>query len=437
MKRPGRSRFRFAFALILSAMGLATGAVLAGWLDRFSGSGRVAVKPALFAIWIYGVLILTVLGLVRFRPRPVKLLLMLVTVVATLAMVEVAARLIGFPRRPFRGQPSRELHHVMPPSSEMYHGNFEGVEVFVRTNADGLRTTYGQEGFRRHGTRIAVLGDSFTLGFGVPAEQAFPARLEDLLRAGASDADVAVLNAGVVSYSPIIQRRQYERIVASYEPDLVILMLDMSDIGDDLKYAGELSDGLFAQPRNDSRSGFPGAVGQLLLDPVLDGLMYPYRVLSGGAPASYSYLEFQLEIGGQTERNRYFIYRHPLDLTRPFFDSTMRHVKSIAAAVERQGAKFVLFVAPRFHHWNPKEAPDNWEASEYALSEPYQFEYRRYFDEARLGVEFPIVDLLTDFRNAKEFPLVFRRDPHWNSDGHRFVARVLRDHLEDLQLLDR
>jgi acyl-CoA thioesterase-1 len=44
-------------------------------------------------------------------------------------------------------------------------------------------------------TRIVTLGDSNTAGFGVGRQEAFPARLEAMLRA--SGADVEVLNAGI------------------------------------------------------------------------------------------------------------------------------------------------------------------------------------------------------------------------------------------------
>jgi acyl-CoA thioesterase-1 len=45
------------------------------------------------------------------------------------------------------------------------------------------------------GTRLMVLGDSLAAGFGLPATQAFPARLEAALRARGHD--VTVVNAGV------------------------------------------------------------------------------------------------------------------------------------------------------------------------------------------------------------------------------------------------
>jgi hypothetical protein len=140
----------------------------------------------------------------------------------------------------------------------------------------------------------------------------------------------------------------------------------------------------------------------------------------------YDYYGFNFMIDGTVERNRYFIYRHPLQITRPFFDSTMRHIDAVADQASRLGAPFALFVTPRFQHWNPKECPDNWESSQYRLDEPYQYEYFRYFDG--MTRQYSIVDLLPDFKATDRYPLVFRNDPHWNA-GHAFVAEVVTKHL--------
>jgi hypothetical protein len=89
----------------------------------------------------------------------------------------------------------------------------------------------------------------------------------------------------------------------------------------------------------------------------------------------------------------------------------MGNVDEIAALSKQFGADFIVFVAPRFHHWNPREAPDNWEADAYALDEPYQYEYFRFFEEKAKRRDYPIVSLLPDFRTTDAYPLVFRNDP--------------------------
>jgi len=88
-----------------------------------------------------------------------------------------------------------------------------------------------------------------------------------------------------------------------------------------------------------------------------------------------------------------------------------------------------LVITPRFHHWNRTECPNNWERSAYSLDEPFQYEYFKFFEEIRDQVSYRIFDMLPDFQETAEFPLVFDDDPHWNENGHTFVANVLTEYL--------
>lgn len=87
------------------------------------------------------------------------------------------------------------------------------------------------------------MGDSFTFGLGVGDDENVPFQLEQILRARLNRSDVGVLNAGVISYSPIIHRSAFMEIVRHYSPTLTVLLLDIGDIGDDYKYAGQIVPG--------------------------------------------------------------------------------------------------------------------------------------------------------------------------------------------------
>jgi len=145
------------------------------------------------------------------------------------------------------------------------------------------------------------------------------------------------------------------------------------------------------------------------------------------------YFKFEIDVNGVRETNRFFIYRHPLDKTRAFFDTTMGNIDQIAVLSAKMGAGFALAVTPRFHHWNAKECPDNWEKDAYGLHEPYQYEYFRYFEDTKR--DYPTINLLPDFKATDKYPLVFREDPHWNANGHAFVAETIAQHLLKRQLI--
>ena len=127
--------------------------------------------------------------------------------------------------------------------------------------------------------------------------------------------------------------------------------------------------------------------------------------------------------------NRRYIFRYPLEKTEKYFKNTLDNIKSIATSANTIGANFVLVIVPRFQHWNPDECPKNAEADKYSLNEPFQFEYFKFFEARKGKVDFDIYNLLPAFKNTKEFPLILENDPHWNENGHAFVAKTMVDYL--------
>ena len=77
---------------------------------------------------------------------------------------------------------------------------------------------------------IMVLGDSVAYGVGVPFEDAFPQRLEDLLVSQYDD--VAVLNSAVSGYTPYNQLQQYVSRDRDIPVDIVVVAFAMNDIVD-------------------------------------------------------------------------------------------------------------------------------------------------------------------------------------------------------------
>ena len=329
---------------------------------------------------------------------------------------------------------SRQFHHLYPAHTRRYMGRFDGTPVFVDTNEDGLRTRYSKEEFTQHDHRVIFLGDSFTFGLGVTVEATFPSRVEEQLQQAAGTETVAVLNAGIVSYSPFLDKLLFEEKLVDYRPTFVALFLDATDIGDDYAYmrTAERFGDSWVFPFEDAPPvKYRGALSELMrpyFRRLTSALSYPFQLAGYQPPRNPDeYYDFEIAVGDVLEKNRYFIYRHPLDDTRHLFDRLLRNVDEIATRAAQLGAGFALVITPRYHHWNTQECPNNWEKNEYALAEPYQFEYFRYFDEARRG--YPIINLLPDFQALHEYPLVFADDPHWNAAGHAFVARTVTRHL--------
>lgn len=429
-------------------------------LDRFGvrllggpirDSGRVLVGLSIYWLVIVGLVVVRIRHgswAMFLRRRRMHLVLLAISSLFGLVVIEITMR-IAFPgsQHPtFTLLRCPEFHHRNPRSTDMYWGRMGDQTIVLHSNADGLRTRYSRDEFTKHETRIAILGDSFAFGFGVRESEAFPSALEELLRAGDGHKDVAVLNAAVVSYSPLLARNQFDRIIKYYRPTLTIFVLDLSDIGDDYNYEQQLvhpgeDDITFHAPDQELRHEWlAGLALRRVVNLFGDWVFAPIAPIVGRFSKPpvpyYHYYSIDLDIRGVKETNRFFITRYPLADTEPYFQASWGHIKRLADSAAEIGSDFLLVVAPRFQQWSDTECPNNWETMFYALDEPYEFEYFRFFEQVRPEVSFPILTLLPAFQETTRFPLVFDQDPHWNADGHRFVAEILAEHLIAEGLLD-
>jgi lysophospholipase L1-like esterase len=115
--------------------------------------------------------------------------------------------------------------------------------------------------------RVLLLGDSFTFGLRVRDDEVFAQRLEERLRTDRSGGAVEVINAGVISYCPLLEYLQYRHQLHILEPDLVVLNFDMSDVQDHLaysRYAVVASDGTPLYVSEPSLRRGPSAMPELL-----------------------------------------------------------------------------------------------------------------------------------------------------------------------------
>ncbi|ANM31465.1 hypothetical protein ABI59_20675 [Acidobacteria bacterium Mor1] len=129
----------------------------------------------------------------------------------------------------YRFEPGNPIEYALHPGvqrDQMIEGS--GVEWTYRINGSGFR---GIDLLPRDAStrRVLCIGDSYTFGWGVPEEEAYPAQLHETLRASRPELDSQVYNLGVPGYNTVqefhLLRQQSER----YEPDLVILGFVMND----------------------------------------------------------------------------------------------------------------------------------------------------------------------------------------------------------------
>jgi lysophospholipase L1-like esterase len=117
------------------------------------------------------------------------------------------------------------LGWIFPPSTEGVFRRGAG-EVVERTNRLGLRSPEIVGG---GAVRVVVTGDSFAFGWGVPERDAFPRRLEAMLRERLPERAVEVVNAAVPGYSVWQQRAMVERLTDELTIDAVVSTFSLSN----------------------------------------------------------------------------------------------------------------------------------------------------------------------------------------------------------------
>ena len=155
------------------------------------------------------------------------------TLATTVVLDRVADRFdVGF--RPRRNAPSADFR------VERSEFSFRVV-----TNALGFRDPR-VPGPKAPGlVRVVAVGDSFTQGYGVAEEEAYPRRLEALLGAADPAHRFEVVNLGVPGTNPRDYAGNLRDVGLSYEPDVVLIAVGANDVND-----------VRVQPRSGSQFGW-------------------------------------------------------------------------------------------------------------------------------------------------------------------------------------
>lgn len=115
---------------------------------------------------------------------------------------------------------SLPFHHY-PSRSGRYYG------VEIRTNSLGFRDTERSIQKPLNTRRIIMLGDSFTLGWGVPFDKTFSYQLEAMLNK--TGEMFQVINMGVGNYNTVMEVELFKLKGLKLNPDVVVLMYYIND----------------------------------------------------------------------------------------------------------------------------------------------------------------------------------------------------------------
>src|SRR5688572_12580659 len=155
-----------------------------------------------------------------YRRFATRLCVSLTASVLSVLVLEIALRVYDSATAHFASpalqQPPVPLH-VLKDSPVLYGLNPEHPDISSQGLRDDEAVVPKPAGMRR----ILVIGDSVAYGSSVPRADAFPNRLERLLRQPSRS--VEVINAGVMGYTPYNELQYYLHGGKDFGADLVIV----------------------------------------------------------------------------------------------------------------------------------------------------------------------------------------------------------------------
>ena len=281
------------------------------------------------------------------------------------------------------------------------------------TNEDGIYARFTARDVRAEDFNVVCVGDSFTANPHLPEAQRWPTLLEALLQERAPGVRVRVANFGWVSSSPVLQARQLRDLGAKYAPRLVVQAFDMTDFHDDL-VARERLARLGAGGGGEATIFRAFGVGASLALGVEDygewlGERLRWRP-AGAAPAVPS--------------ARFFFLFQPPEASAPYFRTSWEAILETERLAREMGARYVLFVLPRYQQYDPRESPRDPERRVFPPDAEGRLVPFEYFAGQARTVGFPVHSLREDFLADAAFPKCRVDDPHWNAEGNRVAAHA-------------
>ena len=369
------------------------------------------------------------------RPNLALQLVFLVAVVFTaIGVIEsgfIAYDLLTHSLSPFRapdlsfGIRSWTLHHELRPGY---------TSPAVHTNSFGLRSPEVAVPKPAGTVRILMLGDSFTFGFRAPDDEVFARRLEDKLRKQLAPTAIEVVNAGVLSYCPLLEYLQYRDRLHVLEPDLVILNFDMSDVQDQLAYSRDAvfsSDGVPLYVTEPSlRAQRPSAMPSLL------SFEWLARRIQGARGRVQSTLE---GVPFVRDQDRYLWALDNGPAMDAEADATLAPIGHLAALLEHDRAGFVLATYPQPWQVSRDATPLPPIRDQYGIGRgtvhlndrPFR-KLERFATERHLA----FVNATPLFREAQQPENLFlQNDFHFSRRGNDLYADVLAEYVVKHQLV--
>lgn len=359
--------------------------------------------------------------------RPKAALYGLTLIIATLGTVEALVRfaldppglypvnpkedplLMDHPQRGYTLAPGAHADWVTP-----------DVDVDIDIGSDGIRdTTIAST--REAAYRILAVGDSYTMGLGVPADATWSQQLERLLSENDGRESVSVVNAGVPGYGAHQMRMMAEELLPDVQPHVVVFGLYVQSFSRvDNPYL--LHGGTLIRARAISRVHVTpkGLLYSPLYRPWMRGidLWFNRHYETGAHLLTLAHKAYGAVRGTVDDDRRDTRPQMTPANARVWLRPVLEELDKANASVAQAGVDFLVLLI------NPQE-PD---ASFHHRQDILNAAVTAFCDS--LGI--PVVDPLPDLRAKAGGRPLFRTpsDQHWTTGAHSVAAQRLLPLLE-------
>lgn len=313
-------------------------------------------------------------------------------------------------------------HHDLKPMLNEVRSHWGPVAYHTSTNSLGFRDAEARTvSLRRERPRVLLIGDSFAEGLGVDFGETFAGRVQKELQG------IDVLNAALMSYSPIIYYRKIKYLLeeAGLEFDYVVVFIDMSDVQDEVLYRFD-------------------ANGNVVSDSTSSTVANEEHVMAArrGKWSSriVGFVNGHMTVGAILLRRARSLYRGPQVLYsvnqrralwsideqvfesygREGLEKAQEHMEMLRELLARHGIPLTVVVYP----WPDQIFHDDLDSKQVTF-------WREWAQKNDVG----FLNLFGDFIGQHDSLESMRRyylpaDVHWNNAGHRVVAHALLRYWE-------
>ena len=293
-------------------------------------------------------------------------------------------------------------------------------EMHIAMNSEGFLNT-AHTVVKPPGTkRLLFLGDSFTIGFGVPKKDRFTNVIADHLRSNHE-----IINMGMWGYSTDQELLVLQEKGLKYDPDVVVLCLFLDDL-----YCSNLlsvNEGIYIKPKFALTSR-----GNLELRNVPVPNNHGRSALFNLILTRFYKLRNRLEMGAEFDRQGWISVFDKTYLEQEKYYLPLRLVSEINAFLKARHVNFFLVVLPdkdQLHEQHIDAAGSGYYGippNRLKLGLPQEM-LKLFCQE--MGIQ--VLDLLPVFRrHSHSEELFFKNDLHWTKAGHRLAAEAILTRIQ-------